>query len=324
MEFAMLFPGQGSQYIGMCKDIMSRNTEVKRIFEEASEVLKYDLWEQVQTTKMSVLTLSENAQPAVVTASYAFYQTFVKEMGQIPKSMVGHSLGEVSALVCSQCISFADAIAFVKERGKLMYRAMTDKKGFAGLVLDVEQKKVEDILKEVRKEKYAAISGYNSPRQFIVAGEKEAEPILEAKIDELGEDYVPFRMIPMKADVPYHSKVMSYLKDEFQEIVDKLTFHEPQISVWSTVTGKVITSKEQVSNILVNQLIRPIQWTQVLEKLSQENIGLFVDIGPNNTTRNLIRENAKLPLILSYDVEEREKIIEMLMEKRQSSIGKGI
>lgn len=314
MDYAMLFPGQGSQYIGMCKDIMSTNPDVKKIFEEASEILQYDLWDQIQNAKMSTLTLSENAQPAVLAASYAYFNTFMKEVGQAPKFMVGHSLGEVAALVCAGCIPFASAIAFARERGKLMHKAAEDKIGFAGLILDVERETVEKILEEVRQQKYVAVSGYNSPRQFVVAGEKEGEPILESKIEEIGEDYVPFRMIPMKADAPFHNKEMTYLKEEFAKIVGKIAFDDIKIPVWSTVTGELITGKGQVGDILVNQLIQPIQWTQALEKLSQQGIEMFVDIGPNHTTKNLVRENPKLPLTLSYD-EDKAQIIEKLMEK---------
>lgn len=315
MDIAMLFPGQGSQYIQMCKKEAEQDKEVINIFEEASEILKKDLWDMIQNGKMSTLTLSENAQPAIVTASYVLYKKFIKETGIYPTISAGHSLGEISALVCAESISFKEGVALARQRGKLMQEALEEKCGFAGIILDLEEEQVLEIIEKVSKEGYVTVTGYNTPFQFMVGGEKKVARVLDDEVEKMNGQYIPFKMIPMKADAPYHSLLMKPWMPRLKELIEDIQYDMPKFPICSTVTGEVIKSKEEISDNLINQLIKPVKWNQVLHKIDNKGIDVFVDIGPNVITRNLVRENKKLSNIWAYDNgEDKVNILKLLLK----------
>lgn len=307
---ALLFPGQGCQYIGMCKRELEEHPLVAEVFEEASDALELDMRALIFESDMPTLTLSENAQPAVVTASYALYRVLKQETGFVPDSAAGHSLGEISALIAAGALSFADGVRFARRRGALMHRAAEEKKGRAGLVLDLEVEKSEALVKQVCSEDYVTISGYNSPRQFIVAGHQSALLALEELVDEAGGEFFPFRMMPMKSDAPYHSKLMQFIRPEIEEALVELKFGKPQFEIWSTVSGQPIESAEAIPGLLAAQLVTPVYWNQVLAGMQEAGVDCFVDIGPQQIIRNLVRENTELPLALAFDDEaDRESVI---------------
>lgn len=307
LNYVLLFPGQGSQYIGMCAEIIKRFKGARSAFTEASEVLGEDILALVMNGDMRTLTSTVNAQPAVVTAGVALYRAFCEEFGsQRPFAAVGHSLGEITALICSGALSFSEGIGLVRERSKIMQEVLNDKTGMSGLILDVPLEKLEEIMERVNKEQYAAISCYNSPRQFVIAGVKEAYHLIDEEIDHTEGEFVPFKMIPMKADAPYHSKCMEPMKERMEKLFQKITVANMQFSVISTVSGSVYQNSDDVRNNLVNQLAMSVLWTQVLESLIP-NSNLMIEIGPGVTMRNLVLENKKLPMTLSYDAEEDRK-----------------
>ena len=320
MKFAVMFPGQGSQYSGMCVDMARSDVRAMRVFEEASEILKTDLIDMIENAPMKVFTMSENAQPATVAASCVLYRKFVEETGAVPDVLVGHSLGEISALICSGGISFGDGIAFTRERGRLMQRALEDKNGFAGIVTDMEAAELERMVKKMPPGEYAAITGYNSPNQFLVAGSPAAARILDDEVEKAGGQFIPFKMIPMKANAPYHSRLMSYLGRDIEAAVKKTAAEKPKIPVWSTVTGKKITNRTEIREILAGQLTRPVLWSQALNGIRAEGARLMVDIGPNRIIRNLVREDESLPPALAYDdMQDRETILNIFNERMKKS-----
>ena len=309
MKFAMLFPGQGSQYLGMCGALIKSSPEAARVFERASSALGFDIADMIANAPMKVLTQSENAQPAVVAASYALFEEFMREIGARPQCLVGHSLGEISALVCSGSMSFEDGMRFALARGRLMQRALSDDKGFAGVVTDIAAEAVCRAAKRASANGYVAISGYNSPEQIMVAGVREASKSFDDEIDKAGGQFIPFRMVPMKADAPYHSRLMRYLVPEFVGLVDDIELKAPAYPVWSTVTGWRIKSSSELRSILVKQITSPVLWSQALGRLRNRGVDMMLDIGPNKIARNLVRENARLPVAYAFDDEaDREAI----------------
>ncbi len=313
MRCAVLFPGQGCQYIGMCREIIREFPVAAKVFEEANSVLDFDIRSLILNGNLEELTLSENAQPSVVAASYALFRVFEEQTGVTPFCAAGHSLGEISALIAAGSLSFSDGVIFARKRGKIMHRAMQEKKGRAGIVVDLEVDALKDIIEAISPNDYVTVSGYNSPRQFMVAGSQTALLSLEKEVDRQGGEFIPFRMMPMKADAPYHSDLMTFIKPEFENALQNITFKKTNFNIWSTVTGKIIGPCDCIPEILCSQLVLPVCWNQVLKEINDSGAELLIDIGPQQITRNIIRENRELPACLSFDDEEdREKILKYI------------
>lgn len=309
MTFALLFPGQGSQYIGMCRQLIEDFSDVADIFEVANTVLGFDIRSLILHGDMETLTMSENAQPAVVTASYALYSAFIQQTGAKPFCVVGHSLGEISALIAADVLSFAEGVLFARERGRIMHHAQQEKKGHAGIVVDLDISVLTQIVATIALNDYVAISGYNSPRQFIVAGHQSALAVLSKVVDEHGGDFIPFRMMPMKTDAPYHSTLMTFLQPEIEDALKDIHLGQPSFDVWSTVSGRIIRPTDDIREILLRQLVSPVYWSQALEGINQSGVKLFIDVGPQQIMRNLTRENPALPISLAFDeLEDSKKI----------------
>lgn len=323
MKLAILFPGQGSQYIGMCGRLIKEFSAVDRIFREANEIMNFDIRSLILDGRIEELTLSENAQPAVVIASYALFRAFEQQTGAIPAYAVGHSLGEISALIAAGSLSFAQGLSYVRKRGRLMHRAMEEKRGRSGIVADMELNILEGIIESIASGEYITISGYNSPRQFIIAGTQAALKSLDKEADKHGAEFIPFRMIPMKADAPYHSELMEFIRPELREALNGISFKKPRFSIWSTVTGRVIDDADSIPDILGSQLVLPVLWNQVLEEICDAGVNLLVDIGPQVIMRNLIRENTGLPEALAFDDrKDSEKILEYIKRGQRHDISK--
>ncbi|GAA0365694.1 ACP S-malonyltransferase [Bacillus horti] len=309
MKLALAFPGQGSQYIGMCNKLMMDFSVVNQVFEEANQALDSDLRSLIKNGKLEELTLSEHAQPAVVTASYALYRVFEEQTGLTPFCAVGHSLGEISALIAAGAMSFSDGVRFARKRGEIMHRAMQEKKGRAGIVVDLEEAALMSMINTICLDDYVAITGYNSPNQFIVAGHQTALQRLDKEVATEGGELIPFRMMPMKADAPYHSQLMTYLQPDIKQTLQKIDFNHTKFDVWSTVTGRIIEPTDHIADILGDQLVQPVYWNQALSKINAQEVELIIDMGPQQITRNLVRENKTLPTCLAFDDEGDRELI---------------
>ncbi|WP_440110447.1 ACP S-malonyltransferase [Paenibacillus sp. QZ-Y1] len=301
MKTAVLFPGQGSQYVGMCKELLASDPVTITLFEEAGDELGINLAHLVLEGPLDQLTQSEYAQPAVLTASYALFQSWERLVGVKPDYAAGHSLGEISALIAAQAVPFAEGVRFAARRGALMHRALKEDKGRAGIVVDMKQSDLEEIIAEIRKEHYLTISGYNTPRQFIVAGTAKALRLLDEATDRYEGEFIPFRMMPMKVDAPYHSELMAFVQPELNEMISQLTFHTPEFPICSTVSAEVVQSAEQIPLLLSRQLLQPVHWNQVLTQLKEHGVQTWMDIGPNETIRNMVAENVDLPAGYAWD-----------------------
>lgn len=312
MNYALVFPGQGSQYIGMCQELIETSPTAANVFERANEALGEDLSSLINEGQMAQLTLSQYAQPAIVTASYALFRVFVEKAGELPTCAVGHSLGELSAFIAAGAISFEEGIVFARNRGEIMHRVLEQKLGHAALVLDIDVNQLEEIVTEIKSTAYVAISGYNSPRQFIIAGSIEGIQLVEQRLARSCGECIPFRMMPMKADAPYHSSLMEYVVTDCQELLQKMVFKPLQFDVWSTVTRQKVKSSEELLPILCEQLVTPVYWSQTLSQIVATDVELFIDIGPQQIMRNLMREDTSIPKSLAYDGEDKQSITNLL------------
>lgn len=308
-KISVLFPGLGCQYPRMCIPLIQRYRYIKDIFDEASDVLTKDLVSLISEGSMFELTVSKEAQSLIVVTSYALFEILKRELGVTFCFLAGHSLGEITAMVIADCLSFSEAVCFTKGRGQLMQRAAEAVEGSTGLAVDIMEEKLRDIVSSIAKNNYVCISGYNSPNQLMVAGTKAGVKAVAEGVYDYGGEFIPFKMMPMKVDAPYHSHLMMPYQLEYQELLDKISFSEPDLPVWSTVTGGAIKSAEEISEILLKQLVLPVQWSQILTALCNKGVELFIDIGPSQIIKNLVNEDESLSPCLSFDdAQERRKI----------------
>ncbi|MDO3410496.1 ACP S-malonyltransferase [Saccharibacillus sp. CPCC 101409] len=307
---ALLFPGQGSQYIGMCRQLADEDPQAAAVFAEAGEALGLDLLKLIDSGPFERLSSSAYAQPAVVAAGYALAGAYERLAGAPPDCAAGHSLGEITALAAAGAITLADAVRYASRRGELMHRAVLENRGRAGIVVDMDQAVLVQAAAQVREQEYVAVSGYNSPRQFIVAGTAAGMKLLEDPVDAAGGELIPFRMIPMKADAPYHSMLMAFVQEELDSLVAEIPLRRPRFPVWSTVTGGLLESEDRIRKALSGQLVRPVLWNQALAALKDRGVRLWVDAGPGRTVRNLVMENPALGRAYAFDEpEERRELI---------------
>lgn len=310
MKYAALFPGQGCQYKKMCESLYQSDRDFRGIINKASDILGYDLWDMICNSKMSVFTKSENAQPAVATISYALYRNFLKSCSNLPSIAFGHSLGEISAIICAESISFEEGISFIQKRGKLMSEISEKKLGFCGIAIDITQERLEEIINTVSVSHYVSITGYNSPNQFMIGGEYEAESLLDECVSKCGGQYIPYRMIPMKVNAPYHSKLTEEFKPIIHKMLESMSFNKPAFPIISTVSGKLIKESSEISDLLEEQLVKPVLWNQTVDLLKDMELDAVIDVGPGKIMKNLILEAYSIPNIFALDNNDERIILE--------------
>lgn len=283
---AFLFPGQGSQYIGMGKQICENSKIASDTFDEANEILSYDLKKMCFDGDKAELTLTYYAQPAILTTSVAMYR-MCEEEGICADIMAGHSLGEVSALTCSGAISFADALKLVRKRGELMQQAVPEEKGVMIAIKTREVDRIQEICEAVSKNgKKAVISNYNSKVQYVVSGDKEAVNEVAEKLEKEG-----MHINYLNVSAPFHSPLMQSAADLFSEELKKYTYHDLKIPVLSNITGKLYDGKDSIIDNLTRQIIEPVQWVESMRYLKLQMVTHGVEVGPGNVLSNLMRHN---------------------------------
>lgn len=302
MRYVMLFPGQGAQHMHMCEKILERYSESEKILRQASDVLNVDVLKLMKEGSLLELTTSVNAQPVVLTASYLFAKYYIENTGQVPEIVAGHSLGEISASMCAGWISFEEALLFLKERATIIDRSDKEKTGFSGIVLDISDTTLQSIIEEIRHEGYVTISALNSPRQFMISGERKVERIIDKLIFKQKGQYIPHRMIPMKVNAPVHSELMSPFLNELTELVKRMKFNKnASTQVISMTNCMILRNEEDIKRALINQLVSPVLFSNTINVLCQSNYDLFVDVGPGQVMKNIFLENTKSQNIISLD-----------------------
>lgn len=287
MSKVFLFPGQGSQFIGMGKNLFDKYKIVRDTFEEASDTLQLDMTKLCFNGSIKELTRTENAQPAIVTLGIASYRAYMKEVGIQADYFIGHSLGELTALGCSQAINFNDLIKIVRERGILMQDAVKYGDGTMVAVLGLEKNIVESICDEyMQRNIKIAISNYNTPNQVVISG-------LKKDIDEV-TTYLKLKsakVVPLRVSAPFHSPYMRDAAENFGEILNQYEYHDIKGSVISTVTSKPYLDKKEIASILKEQIYKPVLWQQSIEYLLEKGMDLAIDFGPRSVAKKLVEDN---------------------------------
>ncbi|WP_211241935.1 ACP S-malonyltransferase [Ectobacillus panaciterrae] len=284
---ALLFPGQGSQYIGMGKSLADEFPIARRTFEEADDVLKINLSSLCFEGELSQLTRTEYTQPALLTASVAAYRVYMDEIGLKPSFAVGHSLGEFSALTCSGAISFADTLKIVCQRGILMQEAVTNGLGIMTAVGQVDRKRVEELCVRIStKEKPVVIGCYNAPEQLVLSGHQEAV----SKVAELLE-IEGATVTPLKVSASFHSPMMEPAADQFKHMLSQYNFCLGDYPVISNVTALPHES-DHLRDLLTRQMTEPVRWQESMEYLQLQNVKIAIELGPKQVLQNLMKKNA--------------------------------
>ncbi|WP_279085222.1 ACP S-malonyltransferase [Gilliamella apis] len=284
-KFAMVFPGQGSQAVGMLKDLAENYSVVKSTFDEASQVLGYDLWTLVQEGPADELNKTWQTQPALLAASVAIYRVWQSINGPQPEFMAGHSLGEYSALVCAGVIDFKDAIKLVELRGKLMQEAVPSGTGAMFAIIGLDNDSIRKACEQAAQGQVVAPVNFNSPGQVVIAGNKEAVERAGALCKEAGAK----RALPLAVSVPSHCALMKPAADKLATTLNNMTFNAPQFAVINNVDVKVESSADNIKAALIAQLYSPVRWTETVEEMAKQGVTLLVEMGPGKVLTGLTK-----------------------------------
>ncbi|WP_109059886.1 ACP S-malonyltransferase [Aggregatibacter aphrophilus] len=285
-KFAMVFPGQGSQTVGMLAELADDYPIVQETFKQASETLGYDLWQLVQEGPAEELNKTWQTQPALLTASVAVYRVWQQKYPELkPEVMAGHSLGEYSALVCAGVLDFQDAVKLVELRGKLMQQAVPEGTGAMYAIIGLDNEAIINACKQAEQGEVVSAVNFNSPGQVVIAGAKAAVERAAALCKEAGAK----RALPLAVSVPSHCALMKPAADQLSVSLESITLKAPTVSVLNNVDVKAETDADAIRNALVRQLYSPVRWTETVEKMSHSGVEVLVEIGPGKVLNGLTK-----------------------------------
>jgi [acyl-carrier-protein] S-malonyltransferase len=284
-KIAVVFPGQGSQTLGMLADLAAAHPVVEETFAEASSALGYDLWQLVQQGPAEELNKTWQTQPALLAASVAIWRVWQQQNGTQPVLMAGHSLGEYSALVCAGVLDFKQAISLVELRGKLMQEAVPAGTGAMYAIIGLDNDAIAKACEESAQGQVVSPVNFNSLGQVVIAGNKEAVERAGAACKAAGAK----RALPLPVSVPSHCALMKPAADKLAVALENVTFNAPQYSVVNNVDVKVETSPEAISSALVRQLYSPVRWTESVEFMAAQGVGQLLEVGPGKVLTGLTK-----------------------------------
>ncbi|MBE9396285.1 ACP S-malonyltransferase [Pontibacterium sp. N1Y112] len=282
-SLAFVFPGQGSQQVGMLAELAEANPVIKSTFAEASEVLGYDLWDLVQNGPAEDLNQTDRTQPALLTAGVALWRLWQEKGGEQPSVMAGHSLGEYTALVCAGAIDFADGVNLVKLRGEFMQQAVPAGTGAMAAILGLADDAIEAACEAAAEGDVVSPVNYNCPGQIVIAGEKAA---VERAIDKCKEAGAK-RAIPLPVSVPSHCALMKPAAEKMAAELAHIEVKLPAIPVLQNVEASVAESVEQLKDNLLAQLYSPVLWTKSVQAMVEQGVESTVECGPGKVLSGL-------------------------------------
>ena len=296
---AYVFPGQGSQSVGM---LVAKSSEVAATYEEASEALSYDMGELISSGPEEVLNQTEYTQPALLTVSIALFRYAMNNNAEFPDVVLGHSLGEYAALVAAGAIRFEDAVKLVRRRGQYMQGAVPLGKGGMAAVLGLSDDMMIEICESVtRKSKTGLVeaANFNAPAQVVVAGDNETLKVLIGRCKESGAK----RSILLNVSAPFHCSLMKPAALKMEERLSEIEIIAPKIPVVQNVTAVYETDPESIRRNLVDQVCAPVRWTESIKTLWDNQVENFVECGPGRVLSGLIKRVNKRAVVGSLNAE---------------------
>ncbi|WP_444957916.1 ACP S-malonyltransferase [Microbulbifer sp. ANSA003] len=282
---AFVFPGQGSQKIGMLSEIAQEAPEIQATFAEASNVLGYDLWDLCQNGEQEAINLTQRTQPLLLTSSVALYRMWRSRGGAQPAFMAGHSLGEWSALVCSGVLAFKDAVHLVRERGRLMQEAVPVGEGAMAAIIGLDDAAVEEACAVSAEDEIVAAVNYNSPGQIVIAGSSAAVQRAIEACKAAGAK----KAMPLPVSAPFHTELMRPAAEKLTPQIEATEFNAPEIPIVHNVHAELESDPEKIKTLMIEQIYRPVRWTACAQKIIGSGVEQMVECGPGKVLSGLIK-----------------------------------
>lgn len=284
-RYAMVFPGQGSQSLGMLAGLAAEYPVIQETYQEASEALGFDLWQLVQQGPEDKLNRTEYTQPALLAGSVAVWKILQTFTDTPPAILAGHSLGEYSALVCAGSIAYIDAVSLVMKRGQYMQAAVAAGEGSMAAILGLDDEKIMDLCNEISGETIVSPANFNSPGQVVIAGHTSAVEQAVAAASEAGAR----RSVILPVSVPSHCVLMRSAAEKLRDDLNSIQIRSPEIPVIHNTDASTKSGSDEIRDALVEQLYKPVQWTRCVQMVISAGIGYAVECGPGKVLSGLIK-----------------------------------
>ncbi len=308
-NLAFVFPGQGSQSVGMMSKLAGAYPQIKHTFEQASAVLGFDLWNLVENGPEEDLNKTPNTQPAMLAAGVAVWRLWCEKSAMRPAWMAGHSLGEYTALVCSGAIAFEDAIKLVAERGRLMQEAVPAGVGAMAAILGLEDHQVVNTCLEVANGEVVAAANFNAPGQLVIAGQTAAVERAMDALKTLGAK----RALKLPVSVPSHCLLMEGASDKLNEILQGINVEMPDVTLIHNADVKSHGSPEVIRAALKEQLFKPVRWVESVKFMHEQGVAGFVECGPGKVLMGLNKRIAPDAVHMSiFDPDSLNSVLEQI------------
>lgn len=284
-KFGFIFPGQGSQKLGMLSELARDHAIIEQTFAEASEVLQMNLWEIAQHDTANNLDQTQITQPVLLASSIAIWRLWNQQQGPKPSILAGHSLGEYSALVCAEVISFTDAVSLVHKRGLFMQSAVPPGTGKMAAIVGLDNYKINEVCQQASAGQVVSAANFNSAGQTVIAGDTEAVE----RAMELCKAAGAKRTLPLNVSVPSHCALMQGAAELLEKELDGIEFNVATIPVVQNVTAEINTDPVQIKKNLIKQLYAPVLWVDSVQLISKAGVTKLIECGPGKVLCGLIR-----------------------------------
>ena len=303
MSTAFIFPGQGSQSVGMMAQLAEASSDLRSTFDEASDILGYDLWQLVSDGPADQLNATEYTQPAMLVAGVASWRAWQAAGGSNPAAMAGHSLGEYTALVCAGALSFTDAVSLVRDRALFMQEAVPEGEGAMAAVLGLDDDAVRHLCEANSAGEVLQPVNYNAPGQVVVAGTSSAVSRLVENAKAAGAK----RALPLPVSVPSHCSLMQPASEKMAARLQSVEISVPGITVMHNVNVERAASADDIRALLARQISEPVRWVETIQSMVAEGVDTLVECGPGKVlcglTKRIDREINCITLVSQFDLE---------------------
>jgi [acyl-carrier-protein] S-malonyltransferase len=313
-KIAFVFPGQGSQAVGMGKDLAEKYPEVMGYFQKADDKLQFPLSSLIFSGPKEELTQTFNTQPALLTTSIAILKHFEKS-GVTADYVAGHSLGEYTALVAAGVLEFGDGVYTVRKRGEFMERAVPNGEGSMAAVLGLDRDKLAAVTQEVTDSgQVVSLANLNCQGQIVISGTRQGVELAGGKAKEAGAK----RVLPLEVSGPFHSPLMKAAAGQLREVLDEIKMSDASIPVVANVNAEPVTSASEIKDKLIQQLYSPVLWEDSVQKMIDLGVDTFIEIGPGKVLSGLIKKINKT--VKTYSVSDEETALSVIDALKEGNL----